>query len=148
MSKKDEADRLIKTSVLWAVGSGLIPFPLADLAAVTAVQTSMIEKLAELYGVQYSYTLGKSFVTALLGTGITAVGSSLLKSIPFVGTAIGGVAMSTSAGVSTYAIGQAVVRRFEAGEGLEDIDIAQAKADYKQAYKEGETVVGEWERGN
>lgn len=146
MSKRSEADRMIKTNVLWAVGSGLIPFPLADLAAVTAVQTSMIEKLAELYDQEYSHTLASSFVYALTGTGLAAIGASFIKAIPLVGTVIGGLSMSTAAGISTYAIGNAIVRRFEAGQGLTDVDMTQAKADYQTAYEEGKTVIAEWEK--
>ena len=42
MSKEHSADGIIKSHVVWAMGGGLIPVPLFDIAAVTAIQMDML----------------------------------------------------------------------------------------------------------
>jgi len=58
-NKREEADKIIKSHVLWAVGAGLVPLPLFDVAAVTAIQMDMLKQLAALYQVDYSTSTGK-----------------------------------------------------------------------------------------
>jgi len=38
MNKQTQAEAIIRSHVLWAMGGGLIPIPLVDFAAVTAIQ--------------------------------------------------------------------------------------------------------------
>ena len=47
-TKAKTADEIIRSHVLWALGAGLMPVPLFDIAAVTAVQMDMLKQLAEL----------------------------------------------------------------------------------------------------
>src|SRR5262249_28279910 len=49
-ARREGADTLIRHHVLLSSGAGLIPIPLADVAAVTAVQVRMLEELTQLYG--------------------------------------------------------------------------------------------------
>ena len=145
-SRRARADRVIKKHVIWSTGAGLIPIPVADLAAVTAVQVSMLEELAVIYGVQYSESVLKSFVTALTGGMAARLGASALKAIPGLGSVIGGVSMSVMSGASTYAIGQVARRKFEEAEDLARVDLGKAKQDYKQAYEEGKEFVSSLEK--
>ncbi|HQW70702.1 MAG TPA: DUF697 domain-containing protein, partial [Saprospiraceae bacterium] len=46
-----QADAIIRNSVIFASGAGLIPIPIADFMAVTAVQLEMIRRLSKLYEV-------------------------------------------------------------------------------------------------
>src|SRR5262249_29658328 len=48
LGRKVRADAIIQKHILYSTGAGLIPIPVADLAAVTAVQVSMLEELARL----------------------------------------------------------------------------------------------------
>ena len=145
-NKREEANSIIKSHVLWSIGGGLIPIPLADMAAVTALQVSMLEQLADLYGISYNRSIGKSFVAALTGSTVAKLGASLIKAIPGIGTVIGGVAMSATSGASTYAIGQVAIGQFEKDGSLEDIDIEDAKVAYEEAFEEGKEVVEEMEK--
>jgi uncharacterized protein (DUF697 family) len=140
MSKVVEADRVIKKHVIWALGAGLIPLPVVDFTAVTAVQMDMLSQLAQLYDVEYSVSTGKSFVAALTGTTFASIGASLVKLIPGVGTVLGEVSMSIMSGASTYAVGKVAVLHFETGGSLLDIDLDTAKRAYKEAYEEGKDV--------
>ncbi|MEM1292729.1 MAG: GTPase, partial [Cyanobacteria bacterium P01_H01_bin.162] len=38
MTQQNQANAIIRSHVLWATGGGLIPIPLVDFAAVTAIQ--------------------------------------------------------------------------------------------------------------
>jgi uncharacterized protein (DUF697 family) len=145
-SRRARADRVIKKHVIWSTGAGLIPIPIADLAAVTAVQVSMLEELAVIYGVQYSESVLKSFVTALTGGMAARLGASALKAIPGLGSVIGGVSMSVMSGASTYGVGQVARRQFDDAADLGKVDLGKAKRDYKEAYEQGKDYVSSLEK--
>ena len=137
MSKREEADSIVRWHVLWSMGAGLIPIPLVDFAAVTAVQVDMLNQLASAYDVEHDEAIGKTFVTALAGTTFAKVGSSLIKAIPGVGMLIGGVSMSVLSGASTYAVAQVAIHYFESGGTLKNLDWDTAKKMYDDAFEEG-----------
>ncbi len=143
MNPATDTEQIIRSHVLWAMGAGLIPLPLLDIAAVTGVQLDMLKQLAAVYGVDYSKEAGKAFVSALSGGTLAAVGASIFKAIPGVGTVLGGLSMSALSGASTYAVGQVAVRQFAASGTLFDVDLEQAKRAYKEAFKQGEAYVEE-----
>lgn len=143
MDKKEQAEKVIRSHMLWSAGSGLIPIPLIDFAAVTALQVGMLEQLAGIYGVRYSQSSGKRFVSALLGTGVASLGASAIKLIPGVGSFIGGGAMAISAAASTYGVGQVAIRAFEASTPLDDVAIEEAREAYEEAVEEGKRVAAE-----
>ncbi len=145
-NKREQADAIIKKHVLFSIGGGLIPIPLVDMAAVTALQVSMLEQLADLYGIGYNRSIAKSFIAALTGSTVAKLGASLIKAIPGIGTIIGGVAMSATSGASTYAVGQVAIGQFEASGTLEDIDVEDAKVAYEEAFEQGKEVVEEMEK--
>lgn len=59
----ETADRIVRSHVLWAMGAGLIPIPLADIAGVTAIQMDALKQLAAVYDIDYAEAKGKGFVT-------------------------------------------------------------------------------------
>ena len=144
--KREQADAIIKKHILFSIGGGLIPIPLVDMAAVTAFQVSMLEQLADIYGIVYNRSIGKSFIAALTGSTVAKLGASLIKAIPGVGSLIGIVAMSAMSGASTYAVGQVAIIQFESDGTLEDIDLDEAKEAYDVAFEEGKEVVEEMEK--
>jgi len=140
MSKRSEANSLINKHVLWALGGGLIPIPIVDFAAVTAIQMDMLSQLAKLYNVEYTEATGKKLVVALTGTTFAKLGSSFIKVIPGIGTVLGGLSMSVLSGASTYAVGQVAIEHFESGGTLFNVDLESAKKMYKDAFEEGKEV--------
>lgn len=136
----DKAQEVVRAHVLWAVGGGLVPIPVLDIAAVSAVQWSMIQQLAKLYKQDASEALTKSVISALTGSTLARLGASLVKAIPVVGSIVGGVSMAVLAGASTYAVGQVFTMHFEAGGTLEDLDVNAYRRAYDQFFKEGKTV--------
>jgi uncharacterized protein (DUF697 family) len=146
MNKRIEANGIVRKHVIWAMGAGLIPVPLLDFTAVTAVQIDMLSQLAKLYGVDYTVTTGKTFVAALTGTTFAQIGASIVKAIPGIGTVIGGVSMSVLSGASTYAVAQVAIHYFETGGNLLNIDLDAAKNMYKGAYEQGKDFVSTLEQ--
>lgn len=145
MSKKAQAEAIIRTHVLWAMGGGLIPLPLVDFAAVTAIQLEMLQQLARLYEVDYSQSTGKAFVSALTGTTIARLGASLIKAIPGVGTILGGATMSLTSGASTYAVGQVAINHFTNSGTLNNFVEDQLRQAYDSAFEKGKTYVSDLE---
>lgn len=146
MGKKQQADGIITSHVLWSMGGGLIPLPLVDVAAVTFVQLDMLEQLARLYGVEYTESIGRSFITALAGTTVAKLGASAVKAIPGVGSIVGGLSMSILSGATTYGLGQVAVSQMVSGGGLLNIDMEWAKQAYQEAYEKGKQVASKLEK--
>jgi uncharacterized protein (DUF697 family) len=146
MSKQSGAEGIIRSHVLWAMGGGLIPVPLVDLAAVTAIQLDMLQQLAHLYGVDYTQSTGKAFVSALTGTTLARLGASFIKTIPGVGSLLGGASMSLLSGASTYAVGQVACSYFASSGSLRNFDAADAKRAYEAAYERGKSYVSDLEK--
>ncbi|NNE93782.1 MAG: GTPase [Verrucomicrobiales bacterium] len=136
-----EEERIIRNHVLWSMGAGLIPVPLADLAGVTAIQMDALKKLAELHGIDYSEATGRRFVAALAGGAAARVGASVLKLLPGVGTVLGGLSMSAMSGASTYAVCQVAVKHFETHGNFLEIDLEDAKSAYHKALEKGKDIV-------
>ncbi|MEM1268887.1 MAG: DUF697 domain-containing protein [Bacteroidota bacterium] len=135
-----EAEQTVNAHILWSMGGGLIPFPLMDIAAVTAIQVDMLKQIADVYEVDFSRSHGKTYVTALAGSSLARLGASAIKLIPGVGSVIGGLSMSVLSGASTYGIGQVSIRHFESDGNLVDVDLDWAKTAYARAFETGKTV--------
>jgi len=137
-------DDILKIHVYWAVGAGLIPLPVVDIAAVTAIQVDMLKQICTYYKIDYSEESGKTWITALVTSTMTSVlarvGSSALKFIPVVGTFLGATSMAILSGASTYALGQAFMHHFENGGTFGNINEDKVKEIYKEQVKEGKKI--------
>jgi uncharacterized protein (DUF697 family) len=108
-STKGQPVDIIKRYMWWAMGAGLLPWPLVDDGALVLVQMRMVDRLSNYYGKAFSENDGKALITSLLGA-ITADTLSrggfvsIVKSIPVVGV-VGLAAMPIFSGAVTYAIG-------------------------------------------
>lgn len=134
-------DRIVRGHVIWAMGAGLIPIPLFDIAAVTAIQMDALKKLAAEEGIDYSTDGGKRFVTAITGGTFARLGASLVKGIPGVGSVIGGLSMSAMSAASTYAICQVAISHFRSERNFLNVDIESAKRLYEKALEKGKAFV-------
>jgi len=103
----------------------------------------MLQQLAHLYGVDYSRSNGKAFVSALTGTTIARIGASLIKAIPGVGTVIGGASMAVTSGASTYAVGQVAINHFSSSGTLNNFVDEQVKTAYNEAFEFGKIFVND-----
>jgi len=141
--KQAKAKEIIRNHIGFSMGAALVPFPGADLLAVSAVQLNMLRQLAKLYQVGFMDTLGKTFISTVAGTGAARLGASLIKAIPGVGTFIGEMSMPVLSGASTYALGHIVAQHFHDGGTLEDFDLTKARNTYKEEIEEGKRIANE-----
>ena len=141
--KRAKADSLILNHVGFAASAALLPIPLADIAAVGAVQLNMLRQLASLYRVGFLESIGKNVISALVGSSLARVGASLIKLIPGIGTVVGELTMPALSAASTYGLGQVVSSHFAKGGTLQDFDLRSAKSKYEEEIKKGKQVAKE-----
>lgn len=141
-----QAENIITTHVIWAAGGGLIPIPVLDFIAVTGIQLDMLQQLSDFYGINFSKNRAKSIISVLVGSSLARLGASAIKTIPIVGTLLGGVSMSISSGATTYAIGHVFNEHFKLGGDLSDLKAEDFHRFYKQKMEEGKKVAEELAR--
>lgn len=141
--KREKADNIVLNHVGFAASAAFLPFPVADIAAVSAVQLNMLRQLSSLYRVGFIDSIGKNVISAIVGSSIARLGASLIKLIPGVGTFIGEVTMPVLSAASTYALGQVVASHFAKGGTLEDFDLRSARRKYDEEIKKGKEVAKE-----
>jgi len=141
----DPADKIIKTHMMISMGAGLVPLPLLDVVAVTAVQLDMLRQLANHYNLDFNEQSGKSFISAIGGSLLARMGASAMKTIPIIGSILGGVTMSILSGASTFAIGNVFKEHFKMGGDFSNIDVDQAKDFFKQKFEEGKQMAKDME---
>jgi len=146
-SPGEAAQKSVRRHVIYAMAGGLVPVPVMDVAAITAVQLKLLTNLAETYEVPFETTSVKNVLGSLVGgvAGVSAGlwGASILKSIPVVGSAAGMVTVPIFAGASTYAVGKVFIRHFESGGTFLTFDANKAKSYYKEVFEEGKQVASE-----
>jgi uncharacterized protein (DUF697 family) len=144
--KQKHADTVIRNHVLWSMGASfIIPIPVADIFAVSALQLDMIRQLCRVYDVSFAETQGKAIVTSLTSSTLARAGArSLIKLVPGFGTLIGGVTVSIFNGASTYALGQVFKRHFESGGTILDFDTERLKKVYKEQFEKGKQMAEQW----
>lgn len=144
--KAAKATEIIRNHMGFAAGAALVPFPGADLAAVSAVQVNMMRQLAKLYQVPFMDDLGKSIIAAIAGGSVARIGASLVKAIPGVGTAIGSVSMPVLSAASTWALGRVVANHLHQGGSLASLDLGMAQKRYRQEMEEGKALAEQMAR--
>ena len=135
--RRQRAERIIKEHIIWAIGAGLVPLPLLDIAAVTGIQLDMLKQISTNYGVSYSESEGKVWLSALTGSVFAKLAANAVKLIPGIGSVIGGISMAVISGGSTYALGQVVVNHFESGGTFDDLDVTRARRVYEEEFERG-----------
>ena len=108
-----KAESIIINHVVWSMGAGLVPIPMLDIVAVSAVQLDMVRQLSKVFELDFSETQGKAMITSMTGSTLAKLGArAVIKLIPGIGSIVGGVAMATLSGASTYALGEVYKKHF------------------------------------
>lgn len=138
MTEKDMlATEAIKKYSLYSAGAGLIPMPLVDFAAISAIQLTMLKQVSSIYDVPFDVDRGRSIVAALIG-GLAGtnlgygLGRNLLKAVPFVGPVLGGFSVSAMGGAVTWAVGRVFMQHFASGGTLLDFDPDAMRQHFKR----------------
>jgi uncharacterized protein (DUF697 family) len=147
-ARLEQAREITRRNVLWALGAGVVPFPVADVLAVMAVQVKLLREFSTLYGVSFTEGVAKKLAATLLSSiGIVGIGSvvggSLAKLIPGVGTALGLVSVPLLAGMVTHATGKVFTMHFESGGTLLDFDPKAMREYFKQEFEKAREVVSQ-----
>ena len=145
-NRSEEAGSIIKNHMIWSMGAGLIPVPVVDMFAVSAIQLDMIRQLATLYDIDFKQTEGKARITALTGTGLARLGARAVKFIPGVGSVLGGVTMAVLSGATSYALGEAFKKHFETGGTMLDFDPARFKKYYDEKFEKGKEIAKDMQK--
>jgi uncharacterized protein (DUF697 family) len=140
MSDRATAEKIVNRHVLWSVAAGLVPLPLLDIVAVSAIQLDMLHQISTEYGVGFSESEGKAWVSTLASNFVAQVGASAIKLIPGIGSVLGGMASSGVSGAATYAIGQVAINHFEQGGTFGDLDMEAARRAYEREFERGKQV--------
>lgn len=147
-NRTDSANSIIKNHMIWSMGAGFIPVPIADLFAVSAIQLDMIRQMCKLYEVDFKQTEGKAVITALTGSGLARLGARAVKFIPGVGSILGGITMSVLSGASTFALGEVFKKHFETGGTFLDFDPGRLKNYYNEKFEKGKEMAAELQKKN
>lgn len=128
---------IILTHVAFGMTAGAIPVPLLDIAAVSAVQLNMIRQIAAHYNADFNSNLGKSLISAVLGSSIARAGASIVKAFPGIGTALGIGTQVVLSGASTYAVGKLFDSHFAGHGTLDSFNVEEMKQKFKELYEQG-----------
>ena len=144
-AKKKRAQAIVAASVTATFGEGFIPVPFADASMLVPTQVTMLASITAVFGMNISKSLLTCFVSSTIGAGgATILGrtiaSNLLKMIPGVGTAVGGIISGATAGLLTTALGEAYIKILEMifkGEMCqEELDTPEGKKKIKDLFLE------------
>lgn len=144
-AKSKHSNSIIKNHMIWSMGAGFIPVPIADFLAVTAINLDMIRQLSKVYGLDYKETEGKAVITALTGSGLARVGARAVKFIPGIGSVLGGVTLAVLSGASTYALGEVFKKHFETGGTFLDFDPERLRKYYDEKFEKGKQLAKKME---
>jgi len=145
-TKEMVAEKIIRENVLWAGGGGLIPVPVLDVVAITAVELKMLKELASLYELSFREDQVKNILFSLaVGLGAPTLGLavtiSLFKAVPLVGSLSGLIAVPTFAAAFTYAVGKIFLQHFASGGTFLDFDPQKVREYFARQFEEGKLAV-------
>ncbi len=135
----EQARSIIHRNILWALGSGLVPLPVFDLVAITGIQLKMLREMSNVYGLEFSEGIAKKAVASLVaglgGVGLgTLIAPSLVKFVPFLGTALGIVSVSLVSAAFTRATGSVYMMHFESGGNVLNFDPLAMREHFKKEF--------------
>ena len=145
-ARLEQANAITYRNVLWAVGVGLVPFPVADVLALAGVQMKLLKELSDLYGVKFSEGVAKKVLVSLISSigsvGIgTMLAASFTKVIPAFGTTLGVLTVPVLTGAVTHAVGRVFTLHFEAGGTLFDFDPQAMRTYFRQEFDKAKETV-------
>jgi uncharacterized protein (DUF697 family) len=141
----DKAHACFKNYTMGAIAVGFVPVPLADMAALSAIQLKMIHSIANIYDVPFSKNIVKSIIGSTLGGSVAVTlalpVASFVKLVPIIGQTSGMLSTAAIGAASTYAVGKVFAEHFESGGTFLDFDEEKAREHFKAMYEEGKAFV-------
>lgn len=136
---------IVNNNVALAMGAGLIPLPVVDFAAITAVQIKMGKELAEHYGVDYKEEQIKGIVIALLAaytstSSASVVAASAARAVPGLGSVFSVITLPVIAGGLTFAVGKVFVQHLESNRSFLTFDLSAVQAGFVREVEKGKSA--------
>jgi uncharacterized protein (DUF697 family) len=145
LSRTIQVERLTNKYVLGAAGVGLIPLPIVDFAALTALQIKMLKSLTDIYDVEFKDDRAKYIIGSLVGSVVpTGLAGGVVRSfamVPVIGPLFGATAMPLLTGASTYALARVMVQHLESGGTFLTFDPQKVKGFFKDQFESGKQFV-------
>lgn len=133
-SRVAKANETVKKYMLGALGIGIVPVPVLDLAVLSSIQLKMLHSLANIYQVDFSKNYGKSLIASLVSGGASI---SLFGLVTPLGQVARVASMGLYGGASTYAVGRVFIQDLESGGTFLTLDPAEVKRYYSEQFEEG-----------
>ena len=146
------AENCIKKHVIAAMGIGLIPSAILDVAGITAIEVRMIRNLAKIYEfpVPNKLVTIKALISLIGSIGPVYVSTkmhSALKGVPLLGYAVFAGILSITGGAAVYGVGKIFQKHFESGGTFLSSDNSLIRDYFKQQYREGKRMAKQYARG-
>ncbi len=145
--KTTEAEQIIEQYMLASAGTGMVPLPLLDTAALTGVQLRMLQRLSALYRVEFTVPVAKTLLSTLATTTFRlTIGRSLFsfsKFIPGFGQSVGTMGTAFLGMASTYATGKVFSKHFEQGGTLQNFNVKTMTLYYQQQLEKGKAIASQ-----
>jgi uncharacterized protein (DUF697 family) len=123
-SRRRLAEAVVERHANYSALGGVIPLPIVNFGAVTAIIVRMVKVLTNIYGVPFEHDRARAIVLGLIGGLTPTAASTLTASTLFYlvpGSNLIGLAVSSvTASACTRKIGAVFVEHFEKGATLSD----------------------------
>lgn len=131
-SRRRLAEAVVERHANYSALGGVIPLPIVNFGAVTAIIVRMVKVLTDIYGVPFEHDRARAIVLGLIGGLTPTAASTLTASTLFYlvpGSNILGLAVSSvTASACARKIGAVFVEYFEKGATLADFPASGGKA--------------------
>ncbi len=129
-TRRRVAERIVERHANYSALGGVIPLPVLNVGAVTAIIVRMVKALSSVYGAPFERDRARAIVLGLIGglaptAASTMTASTLLFLMP--GSNLVGLAVSSvTASACARRIGSIFVEHFESGATLLDFPLSRA----------------------
>lgn len=121
------AMQIIQEHSLFATGASFIPLFGVDIAAITAVQTRMVKKLCDLYGIEFDAHMTRTALTSLAIVSLSQLTVLVLSKLGEASSSFqsfaGTLTKAAITGLFTAEVGQVYKLHFDKGGNLEDLSL-------------------------
>ena len=143
--REQVALKTIRRYMWWSAGAALIPFPVADLIAVSGAQLKMLAEISRVYDIPFEKSLVQAVVGSLIGyvlphTFSIGLIGSLLKALPGVGVLVGAPSFAFFSAAYAWALGRVFIQHFESGGTFLNFDPEAVKEYFRLQFEEGKTM--------
>lgn len=122
--RRRKAIAIVERHANMSTVGGILPVPILNVAAITAVMVRMVRQLSNLYGVPFQRNRAHALIIGLMGgvmpTGLASAASSALVYVVPGANVLGLVVSSVTAGTCARSLGRLFIDHFESGATLVD----------------------------